>query len=318
MRALASLMSCAGAAGGEAPAAIAAWLLRYRCPGAEPLCRLKRTATQPRRARKAGHGRGGASGGSPPWTSTASWAASDRVSTASSSRDWGDRCPQEGGCAAAGGWHPPNQVLREIKALQEMEDNQYMSWRPQGESELCGHQEITELPDYKIFFKDQVSIPLGEVLPDISPQALDLLGHFLLYPPHQRTAASQAPLAPSLVATIPTLTSARAAWVYARPCSCACPPLGAADSPVPWVSFPQGPPGYPHVCDFHMDQPLEESLLNPEPIRRFIPEGCDAGPAPLASAPWPPGPLVPLSSLMTSHSFPTATVGPYLALLPGG
>nr|XP_017526521.1 uncharacterized protein LOC108403702 isoform X2 [Manis javanica] len=113
-------------------------------------------ARQPRRAREAGHGRGG----SPPWTSTASWAASDRVRTASSSRDWRDRCPQEGGSAAAGGWHPPNQ-------------------------------EITELPDYKIFFKDQVSIPLREVLPDVSPQALDLLGHFLLYPPHQRTAASQ-------------------------------------------------------------------------------------------------------------------------------
>lgn len=39
-------------------------------------------ARQPRRAREAGHGRGG----SPPWTSTASWAASDRVRTASSSR----------------------------------------------------------------------------------------------------------------------------------------------------------------------------------------------------------------------------------------
>nr|XP_036847045.1 uncharacterized protein LOC108403702 isoform X3 [Manis javanica] len=96
----------------------------------------------------------------------------------------------------------------------------------------------------------------------------------------------------------------------------ACPPLGAADSPVHWVSCPQGPPGCPHICDFHMDRPLEESLLNPEPIQPFIPEGCDAGPVPLASAPWPPGPLIPLSSLMTSHSFPMATVGPYLALLP--
>ncbi|KAI5933700.1 Cyclin-dependent kinase 20 [Manis javanica] len=55
-----------------------------------------------------------------------------RVRTASSSRDWRDRCPQEGGSAAAGGWHPPNQVLREIKALQEMEDNQYMSLGPAG------------------------------------------------------------------------------------------------------------------------------------------------------------------------------------------
>lgn len=34
-------------------------------------------------------------------------------------------------------------------------------------------------------------MPLEEVLPDASPQALDLLGQFLLYPPRQRIAASQ-------------------------------------------------------------------------------------------------------------------------------
>ncbi|XP_075864601.1 cyclin-dependent kinase 20 isoform X3 [Microcebus murinus] len=52
--------------------------------------------------------------------------------------------------------------------------------------------EITELPDYnKISFKEQAPVPLEEVLPDASPQALDLLGQFLLYPPHQRIAASQ-------------------------------------------------------------------------------------------------------------------------------
>lgn len=34
-------------------------------------------------------------------------------------------------------------------------------------------------------------MPLEEVLPDASPQALDLLGRFLLYPPHQRISASQ-------------------------------------------------------------------------------------------------------------------------------
>lgn len=32
---------------------------------------------------------------------------------------------------------------------------------------------------------------LEEVLPDASPQALDLLGQFLLYPPRQRIPASQ-------------------------------------------------------------------------------------------------------------------------------
>lgn len=57
---------------------------------------------------------------------------------------------------------------------------------------LLWAQEITELPDYnKISFKEQAPVPLEEVLPDASPQALDLLGQFLLYPPRQRIAASQ-------------------------------------------------------------------------------------------------------------------------------
>ncbi|XP_058422042.1 cyclin-dependent kinase 20 isoform X3 [Diceros bicornis minor] len=52
--------------------------------------------------------------------------------------------------------------------------------------------EITELPDYnKISFKEQAPVPLEEVLPDASPQALDLLGQFLLYPPCRRISASQ-------------------------------------------------------------------------------------------------------------------------------
>nr|XP_044612718.1 cyclin-dependent kinase 20 isoform X5 [Equus asinus] len=52
--------------------------------------------------------------------------------------------------------------------------------------------EITELPDYnKISFKEQAPVPLEEVLPDASPQALDLLGQFLLYPPCQRISASK-------------------------------------------------------------------------------------------------------------------------------
>lgn len=57
---------------------------------------------------------------------------------------------------------------------------------------LLWSQEVTELPDYnKISFKEQAPVPLEEVLPDASPQALDLLGQFLLYPPQQRIAASQ-------------------------------------------------------------------------------------------------------------------------------
>uniref|UniRef100_A0A8C2Y1A0 Cyclin-dependent kinase 20 n=1 Tax=Capra hircus TaxID=9925 RepID=A0A8C2Y1A0_CAPHI len=136
----------------------------------------------------------------------------------------------------------PNQVLREIKALQEIEDSQY---------------EITELPDYnKISFKEQAPVPLEEVLPDASPQALDLLGRFLLYPPQQRISASQALLHH---------------YFFTAPL-----PVHPSELPIP--QRPGGPapkahPGPPHVHDFHVDRPLEESLLNPELIRPFIPEG---------------------------------------------
>lgn len=117
--------------------------------------------------------------------------------------------------------------------------------------------EITELPDYnKISFKEQAPVPLEEVLPDASPQALDLLGQFLLYPPRQRISASQALLHQYFFTA----------------------PLPAHPSELPIPQRPGGPapkahPGPPHVHDFHVDRPLEESLLNPELIRPFIPEG---------------------------------------------
>ncbi|XP_017197951.2 cyclin-dependent kinase 20 isoform X2 [Oryctolagus cuniculus] len=117
--------------------------------------------------------------------------------------------------------------------------------------------EITELPDYnKISFKEQAPVPLEEVLPDASPQALDLLGQFLLYPPRQRILASQALLHQYFFTA----------------------PLPAHPSELPIPQRPGGPapkahPGPPHVHEFHVDQPLEESLLNPELIRPFIPEG---------------------------------------------
>ena len=55
-------------------------------------------------------------------------------------------------------------------------------------------------------------------------------------------------------------------------------PLPAHPSELPIPQRPGGPalkapPGPPHVHDFHMDRPLEESLLNPELIRPFILEG---------------------------------------------
>uniref|UniRef100_A0A4X2KN93 Cyclin-dependent kinase 20 n=1 Tax=Vombatus ursinus TaxID=29139 RepID=A0A4X2KN93_VOMUR len=53
--------------------------------------------------------------------------------------------------------------------------------------------EITELPDYnKISFKEQLPLPLDEVLPDASPQELQLLSSFLIYRPRRRIQADQA------------------------------------------------------------------------------------------------------------------------------
>lgn len=53
-------------------------------------------------------------------------------------------------------------------------------------------QEIAELPDYnKITFKENPAIPLDDIVPDASPQAVDLLHRFLVYPSKQRCSASQ-------------------------------------------------------------------------------------------------------------------------------
>ena len=46
---------------------------------------------------------------------------------------------------------------------------------------------MSELPDYnKITFPDNLPIPFEEILPDASPEALDLLKRFLVYPSKQR------------------------------------------------------------------------------------------------------------------------------------
>nr|XP_019576793.1 PREDICTED: cyclin-dependent kinase 20 isoform X7 [Rhinolophus sinicus] len=142
--------------------------------------------------------------------------------------------------------------------------------------------EITELPDYnKISFKEQAPVPLGEVLPDASPQALDLLGRFLLYPPRQRISASQAlgkvlfTAASPVPGAVLRQSALRDALLHQYFFTA---PLPAHPSELPIPQRPGGPapkahPGPPHIHDFHVDRPLEESLLNPELIRPFIPEG---------------------------------------------
>ncbi|XP_075864600.1 cyclin-dependent kinase 20 isoform X2 [Microcebus murinus] len=121
--------------------------------------------------------------------------------------------------------------------------------------QLCCVLRILGTPSPKVW-PEQAPVPLEEVLPDASPQALDLLGQFLLYPPHQRIAASQALLHQ---------------YFFTAPL-----PAHPSELPIPQRPgglAPKAHPGPPHVHDFHVDRPLEESLLNPELIRPFIPEG---------------------------------------------
>uniref|UniRef100_A0A4X1SWN5 Cyclin-dependent kinase 20 n=1 Tax=Sus scrofa TaxID=9823 RepID=A0A4X1SWN5_PIG len=129
-------------------------------------------------------------------------------------------------------------------------------WAQQGRASPDGPASSPGDDYNKISFKEQVPVPLEEVLLDASPQALVFLGRFLLYPPLQRIAASQALLHQYFFTA----------------------PLPAHPSELPIPHCPGGPtpkahPGSPHVHDFHVDWPLEESLLNPELIWPFILEG---------------------------------------------
>lgn len=49
-----------------------------------------------------------------------------------------------------------------------------------------------DLPDFhKISFPDNAPIPLEEIVPDASKDALDLLKQFLVYPSKQRISANK-------------------------------------------------------------------------------------------------------------------------------
>ncbi|XP_051824046.1 cyclin-dependent kinase 20 isoform X3 [Antechinus flavipes] len=116
---------------------------------------------------------------------------------------------------------------------------------------------ITELPDYnKISFKEQLPLPLREVLPDASYEALQLLSRFLVYPPRSRIQADQALLHE---------------YFFRAPL-----PAHPSELPIPQRGGGPGPkarPGPPHVHDFRVEQPLAESLPDPELIRPYLPEG---------------------------------------------
>uniref|UniRef100_A0A8C5SWE7 Cyclin-dependent kinase 20 n=1 Tax=Laticauda laticaudata TaxID=8630 RepID=A0A8C5SWE7_LATLA len=111
--------------------------------------------------------------------------------------------------------------------------------------------EITELPDYnKISFKEKQPIPLEQVVPDASPQAVQLLKEFLVYPSKQRMQAAQALLHPYFFT----------------------PPLPAHHSelPIPQRGSKKIRQGLQNQRDFHVEQPLEGSVVDLELVAPYV------------------------------------------------
>ncbi|XP_048348044.1 cyclin-dependent kinase 20 [Sphaerodactylus townsendi] len=109
--------------------------------------------------------------------------------------------------------------------------------------------EITELPDYnKISFKEKPPVPLEQVVPDASPQAVHLLKQFLVYPSRLRVRAAQALLHPFFFTT----------------------PLPAHHSelPVPQRGGKKARPQ--HQRDFHVEQPLQEALVDLDLVAPYV------------------------------------------------
>ncbi|XP_040026028.1 cyclin-dependent kinase 20 isoform X7 [Gasterosteus aculeatus] len=109
--------------------------------------------------------------------------------------------------------------------------------------------EIVELPDYnKITFKENPAIPLEQIVPDSSPQAVDLLYNFLVYPSYRRCSARQALLHPFFFSS----------------------PIPAHHSELP---IPERGGRLPHQrlqappSDFSVDLPLHCSMVDPALLR---------------------------------------------------
>ncbi|KAJ8257780.1 hypothetical protein GJAV_G00189610 [Gymnothorax javanicus] len=104
--------------------------------------------------------------------------------------------------------------------------------------------EITELPDYnKITFKENPPIPLEEIVPDTSAQAVDLLKKFLVYPSKQRIRASQALLHP---------------YFFTDPL-----PAHHSELPIPQRGGKRSHQRLQPPYEFSVDRPLHDSLVDP-------------------------------------------------------
>lgn len=105
-------------------------------------------------------------------------------------------------------------------------------------------QGISELPDYnKITFPENNPIPLEEIVPDASAEALNLLKKFLVYPTKQRISAKEALLHP---------------YFFTEPL-----PAHHSELPIPQRSR-RVLPRLQQTHDYNIDIPLEKTLIDPE------------------------------------------------------
>lgn len=105
-------------------------------------------------------------------------------------------------------------------------------------------QGMTELPDYnKIVFPEMPPIPLETIVPDVSPEAIDLVKRFLVYPSKERISASEALLHP---------------YFFTRPL-----PAHHSELPIPARNARRTSGRGQLRRAFDIDVPLEKSLVNP-------------------------------------------------------
>ncbi|XP_072286511.1 cyclin-dependent kinase 20 isoform X2 [Pyxicephalus adspersus] len=108
--------------------------------------------------------------------------------------------------------------------------------------------EITELPDYnKISFKEHRPLPPERIVPDTSPEALQLLMRFLVYPSGHRIRAAEALLHP---------------YFFLEPL-----PAHHSELPIPQRG---GRRNRQLQREFHIEQPVSDSLLDPGLLSDYL------------------------------------------------
>lgn len=103
-----------------------------------------------------------------------------------------------------------------------------------------------DLPDYhKISFPDKPPIPLEEIVPDASEEALALLKQFLVYPSNQRISAKKALLHP---------------YFFTEPL-----PAHHSELPIPQRSSRRSGLQLKHQAhEYNLDTPIGESIIDPD------------------------------------------------------